>query len=313
MNILFIGNSRLGDAVISTGLLNHFNNKDNRITVVCSSISIKVYEAFPSVKKTIVIKKKKYSRHWLDVLINLENIVWDVIIDLRNTIITRILRKRKIFRYFNNNNCLHKVQELSQVINSKIILTPKIYTNYKNRKEAKSFIDPIKNEKILAIAPITNWQRKNWPSAYFEELVNKIILNKKNFKISSVIILGSKSEYNKCQELKSKLNFKSYNLAGVFEILTIFEILKACEVFIGNDSGLSHLAAASGIKTLALFGPSKENKYKPWGENCSYIRTPQSYEELVDNPGYNRFDKVSLMRSLSVESVYEKFKKILLK
>ena len=59
MKILFIGNSRLGDAILSTGLLNKFNKPSNNITLVSSPLSMEIYESFPCVKKTIIVKKKK--------------------------------------------------------------------------------------------------------------------------------------------------------------------------------------------------------------------------------------------------------------
>ena len=61
MKILFIGNSRLGDAILSTPILNHYNLKKNKITVVCSPLSEEIYSSFLSVEKIIVLKKKKRS------------------------------------------------------------------------------------------------------------------------------------------------------------------------------------------------------------------------------------------------------------
>ena len=51
MKILFIGNSRLGDAILSTGLLNIFNKPCNNVTLVGSPLSMEIYESFPCVKK----------------------------------------------------------------------------------------------------------------------------------------------------------------------------------------------------------------------------------------------------------------------
>ena len=314
MKILFIGNSRLGDAILSTGLLNKFNKPCNNITLVSSSLSMEIYESFPCVKKTIIIKKKKYSSHWIDVYKKLDSITWDIVIDLRNSIVTRIIKKKKIYRFFKDSSEKHKLEVLSNLIRSKKILSPKIYTKKEHKDEARFFLKNIKPKaKILAIAPVTNWQRKNWPIKNFSLLINKIIENKHTFKISDVIIFGSSSEKKMCENLKKEITSKNvYNFSGNKKILTIFEIMKSCEVFIGNDSGLSHLAAVSKIKTLALFGPSKENKYRPWGANSHFIRTNESFEELINQPNYSRFDKSSLMKSLSMDKVYEKLKLIML-
>ena len=59
MKVLFIGNTRLGDAVLSTPILNYYNKKNNEITVICSSLSKSIYSSFSCVKIVITLKKKK--------------------------------------------------------------------------------------------------------------------------------------------------------------------------------------------------------------------------------------------------------------
>ena len=66
--LLFIGNTRLGDAVMSTGLLNELTNYyDAKVTIVCGKVAAPVFEDCPFVEKVIKINKKKYSLHWLDI------------------------------------------------------------------------------------------------------------------------------------------------------------------------------------------------------------------------------------------------------
>ena len=73
-------------------------------------------------------------------------------------------------------------------------------------------------------------------------------------------------------------------------------------MFIGNDSGLMHLAAASGIPTLGLFGPSPERHYGPWGAHAAVVRTVQSYEELIGAPDFDHRRSATLMDGLAVEA-----------
>jgi len=44
-------------------------------------------------------------------------------------------------------------------------------------------------------------------------------------------------------------------------------IFEKCDFFIGSDSGLMHLSASAGCKTFALFGPTNDLVYGPWGNN----------------------------------------------
>ena len=63
------------------------------------------------------------------------------------------------------------------------------------------------------------------------------------------------------------------------------------------------MSAALGIPTLGLFGPSRPEHYAPWGPKCSYVRTKESYKELVGTPGYDHRTTGSLMGSLTIDAV----------
>ena len=105
----------------------------------------------------------------------------------------------------------------------------------------------------MVIAPITNWKRKNWPLESYKKLINKLLTKEKKY-FSSVILLGSEDEKINCEKLKKSLcNINVFNFAGLIKVLEIYELLKLCKLFIGNDSGLTHLAAASNIKTFSTF------------------------------------------------------------
>ena len=306
MRVLFIGNTRLGDAILSTPILNHYNKKKNDITVICSLLSKDIYSSFSSVTRVITLNKKKRGLHWLEAYSSLEKIKWDLVIDLRNSLLSRFIRKKLIIRYSENSNKVHKVRSYCKLINLKKNQSPFIPSNEANRNTVISLIKKKKIQSpILVIAPITNWKRKNWPLENYKKLIKKLLVREKKY-FSSVILLGSKSESVYCQQLKNSLkNINTINLAGLLSILEIYELFKFCKLFIGNDSGLTHLAAASNIKTLALFGPSKNEIYRPWGNNSYFIRTPETYSQLVEVKNYNRFEDSSLMKTLKVKDVFD--------
>ena len=81
--------------------------------------------------------------------------------------------------------------------------------------------------------------------------------------------------------------------------------LARCNLYIGNDSGLMHCAAAAGIPTIGLFGPSYPNIYAPWGDRTAYARTPETFDELIDFEGYSPKTVGCLMESLTVDMVKE--------
>jgi ADP-heptose:LPS heptosyltransferase len=92
---------------------------------------------------------------------------------------------------------------------------------------------------------------------------------------------------------------------GKVDIPSVAACLKRCALYIGNDSGLMHMAAASNIPTLGLFGPSKCELYAPTGAHTAFIRTPESFDELISVPGYDHRTTGTMMGNLKVEDVID--------
>ena len=64
------------------------------------------------------------------------------------------------------------------------------------------------------------------------------------------------------------------DLCGRLSLPAVAACLRRCALFVGNDSGLMHLAAAAGAPTLGLFGPSRVNEYGPSGPNARAAIAP---------------------------------------
>ena len=64
------------------------------------------------------------------------------------------------------------------------------------------------------------------------------------------------------------------------------------------------MAAASGIPTLAIFGPTQDVVYAPWGEHSSVVRTKIGFEKIFPD-NFNHRESDTLMDSLSVDTAEE--------
>jgi len=87
------------------------------------------------------------------------------------------------------------------------------------------------------------------------------------------------------------------------DLPTTAAVFERCRLFVGNDSGLAHLAGAAGAPTLGLFGPSDAGLYAPQGPNCRVVRTPESFHDLVYAPGFDHRTAGSQMTNLAVDAV----------
>ena len=92
------------------------------------------------------------------------------------------------------------------------------------------------------------------------------------------------------------------DLVGRTDLLTAAAALRRCALFVGNDTGIMHIAAAVGTPTLGLFGPSLAEQYAPWGPRSAVVRTAKSYAEIVGAPDYDHRTTGTQMDSLTVDA-----------
>ena len=77
--------------------------------------------------------------------------------------------------------------------------------------------------------------------------------------------------------------------------------MKRSKLFIGNDSGLSHMASAAKLKSIVLFGPTNDKIYGPYMADSQVVRTNETYEYFKR---INIDRTKSYMGSISVEKIY---------
>ena len=95
MRILFVTSNRLGDAVLSTGLLDHLihAHPDARITIACGPVAEGVFARMPNHERTIVLDKRSYSMHWLPLWASAATTLWDLVVDIRGSARSRVPRR----------------------------------------------------------------------------------------------------------------------------------------------------------------------------------------------------------------------------
>ena len=104
--ILIISSNRLGDCILSSGLNKFFKEgaKDISLTVVCGQVPSNLFKYCKYIDNLIILKKKKFSLHWIFLWFKLFCTTWNFVIDLRGTGITFFLLSRKNFRLKRNQD-----------------------------------------------------------------------------------------------------------------------------------------------------------------------------------------------------------------
>ncbi|GAJ28992.1 glycosyltransferase family 9 protein [Acidomonas methanolica] len=280
MNILFITANRLGDAVISTGLLNALITRypTARVTVVCGPVAASLFEPCPHVERVIPLVKQRHDRHWLALWRACIGTRWDLAVDLRGSGVSLFLRakRRRILR--GGRRPGRRLGHIAGLFGIAPWPLPVTWSTVEQRRRAVELLPA--GSRYLALAPTANWDGKIWPPESFAALAQD--LTREGF--VPVLFYGpGEDERRRAAQVIALLPL-AHDLGGGRPVGEVAALLGRCALFVGNDSGLMHLAAASGIPTLGLFGPSKPSEYAPSGRCAAFVQAPGAEGEgaMVD-------------------------------
>ena len=121
------------------------------------------------------------------------------------------------------------------------------------------------SEPLLIVAPGSGAREKNWPESHFLQIVHWW---RDRLGGSAVVVVGPvEMERGGYEQLSS-----ACVVASGLDLAQLAALLARGDLYIGNDSGVSHLAAAVGCRTVALFGPSDERQWAPRGPRVTILR-----------------------------------------
>ncbi|HEX2648719.1 MAG TPA: putative lipopolysaccharide heptosyltransferase III [Burkholderiales bacterium] len=119
----------------------------------------------------------------------------------------------------------------------------------------------VREREFIHLHPASRWSFKCWPAEKNAELIDRLSAKFR------VVLTAAPEQGEKAfvEEIISKTKNKPLSLAGQLSIKELGALTGRARVFVGVDSMPMHLAAAMGTPTVALFGPSGEDEWGPWG------------------------------------------------
>jgi len=179
---------------------------------------------------------------------------------------------------------VHKVIEAARVLQlDDAPPTPGLFVSDETQAAADEILG-LNNPKIdagpiLAIAPAANWAGKAWPAERFAVVAAQLLSPDGPMPNGRLLMLGATGDRPTAEAVRRGIaRSRLIDTVGRIDLLTAYACLKRVRLFIGNDSGLMHLAAAAGAPTLGLFGPSDDRLYAPWGDHARTLRGPRDFE-----------------------------------
>ena len=177
------------------------------------------------------------------------------------------------------------------------------------------------NDFVVCIAPGAAESAKSrmWPYERYAELCDEVIA-KHNAK---VIFAGNIDEIGLIGNIQKDMENKNktINAAGKITLNQLFYLMSKSKLFIGNDAGPMHIAAAQGIKTIGLFGPNLPIRFGPYGNgniglykgyNCKFSPCINVHKGEVPDCLYpqNSNDYQKCMKNISVDDVLKEVERL---
>lgn len=178
---------------------------------------------------------------------------------------------------------------------------PRLFAGADAKKSAVDFLKQHFTEPgspLAALHPGSGSRKKNWPLERFFEIGAWL---KQEYEAKILLIIGPAEEEAEKVILDAMSDLNPV-VAKNLSLEVLSGLLAFCRCFIGNDSGITHMAAALGISTVALFGPSDPHVWGPRGENAVILTPP--------DPGSR---EQGFMDKITVERVKREVKRMQIK
>ncbi len=285
--VLFIAPSGVSEAVLASGLLKKLHDEapNPRFTIVASRKVAPLFADMPKVERVVVTDREGSARRWFGVLGPMRARRWSLVVDVPARVIAGRLRPKGRPLRHQGDEPAHKLIEAAHLMRLEDDPpAPYLFVDAATDQRAAQMVAG--EGPILALAPCAEWVGKAWPIERFGEVARRLRAPGGLLAGARVMLLGEKSNAHEIEPMRQVAPKDAViDLVGK-DLLTVVAALKRARLFIGNDTGFAQLAAAAGAPTLALFGPSDDRIWRPWGENVRVVRGARTLDEIrrVDPP-----------------------------
>lgn len=292
-NILVIKLRYIGDVLLATPVLRALRERfpDAHLTMVINRGTEDVLKRNPDVNEVLTIKRGTLADQ-IRFAGDLRCRKFDCVIDLtdgdRSALLTRV-SNAPVRIGFNEEHrwrgllytsvvqfpprVLHRVERDLEALRP-LGIEPKasplvLMTSPQDDEEADRFLKDMgiewssveRKRPLVMLHPGARYWFKAWPPERFAELADRLAEAYR----SLVLIGGSEAERDLAESVRGQCRSSPISLAGRTSVLQYTAVLKRCALFVGNDNGPMHMAAALGVPVVGLFGPSDPAVWGPKG------------------------------------------------
>ena len=317
--ILVFSFSFIGDTVLSTAVIRplraHF--PDAHITFLVGPRASDLLTTEPNIDAVIIYDNRGEHAGWkgrLRLIKTLRRDKFDLVVNLRDSLTARCIGAEH-WRMVRGESNRHAVTRYLEVLQRRGVDTtdahPCLQLTKAEYTDACRFLTAagITSEHLLiGIHPGGNWEYKLWNTKNYAQLANALCRKQK----ASILLFAGPSE----QELQTRvieMMDTSPILVKTKNLRHLAALISACDLYIGNDTGPMHIAAAVDTPVVALFGSTNPIRSGPYGAKHTVL------ESGIDlgcnpchpgrNPGGCGVGSCEVIAGITVEQVFAAVKR----
>lgn len=278
VRILFVSANRIGDAVITCGILDHLIRQypAARFTIACGPAAAGVYARMPNLERTIIFDKKKNDSHWPKLWREVAFTWWDLVIDIRGSALAYLVPARR--RAVRRPRPGRMFEQHAAMLGISPAPLPVVWTAAEDRARAAALLPP--GRPVIGFGATANWAPKVWAPERFAALFEQLAAGPLAGAAPAIFGGPGAAEREMAAPLLEALP-QAVDLVGTLTIAEAAACIQRLRLFVGNDSGLMHLAAACGTPTIGLCGTTLDRaaEMAPAGLHAAWA-VPSGDDEL---------------------------------
>lgn len=325
VRILVIKISSLGDLILSfpslAAIKNHFPH--SRVSLLVAKKYYPLVYDCPYVDEIITVGSDyKKIKNIFALTKDFRRKSFDYIVDLQNNRASHLiaflsLAKKSLgfslragfllskrTKYQRGDTPLASQERILQLLGIRFKETKLLFWNREDKTDLKLGDNSLIGINVTAAA---RWESKRWPA---KNIIQLIELLAKNFPSFKVILLGEEEAKEQAANIAAAAGPQVLNLCGKTSLSDLPCVLKKLKIFVTPDTATLHLAAALGVPTLALFGPTNPERHIVAGENL-YVFHRKLSCSFCYQPRCRQKKENICMKKITPLEVFNKIKELL--
>ena len=277
--ILVFSFSFIGDAVLSTSVIQplrrHFS--DAHITFLVGPRAFDLLATDPNIDAVLVYDNRGKHAGWqgrLRLIKTLRLDKFDIVVNLRDSLTARCIGAEHWGMMQGDSN-RHAITRYLEVLQKQgVDITdahPHLQLTEPERAAAHRFLAEAgwtSEQLLIGIHPGGNWEYKLWDAGNYAQLANVLCEEQK----ASILLFAGPNE-RELQAKVAKIMDVPPILVKTENLRHLAALISVCNIYIGNDTGPMHIAAAVDTPVVALFGSTNYHRSGPYGEKHTVVQS----------------------------------------